>query len=86
MRIRDYAAEDWEIAELARLGETQTGQLILKVLEKRNREIMDSLRKNGQVGCVDIKKDIRYKIGQADESDWIQELQAAAKEEVQRAK
>ncbi len=83
MRVSEYVETGSELADLARLAETGLGQLIERVVAKREAEAVADLRRGIK---TDTDRITGYKAGFADGIGWLLQLRPAAWEELRDQK
>jgi hypothetical protein len=82
MRAADYARDESDRMELARMAETGLGQAIERVLRQRAGEEIRGVRSAPRIDAEDIRQDVRYRFGFADGVEWLLKLRDMAAREV----
>lgn len=81
IRVSDYVDKGRE-EMLAQAGKSELGQVIMNACERRSAKVVADMRKNPKIGCEKIEEDIRYRLGQSDEVEFILDLMTECQREI----
>jgi hypothetical protein len=81
IRVSDYV-DTSRIELIAQCEKSELGYALLEAARRRSARIVAETRLKPRINCEVIEEDIRYKLGQADEADFLQALVIECQREV----
>jgi len=81
IRVSDYV-DTSRIELIAQCEKSELGYALLEASRKRTARIVAETRLKPKINCESIEEDIRYKLGQADEADFLQALVIECQREI----
>lgn len=86
MNLRRYIKDESELRDLARLQDSDLGQLLLRIAADYEADMVKTMRLKSKINSDDPRQDVRYMMGVADAAGWPLQLQPDAMQLLQGKK
>ena len=80
MRLSDYLVDEADGNNILNIGHSSHATTLRNAIAKRKLEVEKDAKINPKLDDSNFKKDIRYRLGQIEMAEWVEDLIQAVKQ------